>query len=74
MSGDLIKGAYYENEVQRVQKDVSNTSGWDILKVLKRRKVGNRKEVFVRYRGVGPYFDTWLPASVLKRKRLAFKD
>jgi transposase InsO family protein len=58
-----IESTFYEPELQRVQKNLNDTLEWEIERVLKRRNVGSRQEVLVRYRGLGPKFDRWIPRS-----------
>lgn len=58
-----IKAAFYEPELQRVQKDLSDMSRWEIEKILRTRKIGRNHEVLVRYRGLGPKFDRWISKS-----------
>jgi hypothetical protein len=69
MNSEAIPTAFYESEIQRVQKDFDDIKNWDIEKILRQRKVGKLQEIFVRYRGVGPQFDRWVSKSELNRKK-----
>lgn len=46
MTDDSIEGNFYGNELQRVYKEENYL--WHVEKVLKRRKRGNQKEVYVK--------------------------
>ncbi|XP_053372970.1 uncharacterized protein LOC128546459 [Mercenaria mercenaria] len=63
-----IKVAFYEPELQRVRKNLDGMRPWEIETVLKTRKVGRNQEVLVRYRGLGPKFDRWIPKSSVNSK------
>ncbi|XP_060580107.1 uncharacterized protein LOC132736913 [Ruditapes philippinarum] len=66
-----IRTAFYEPELQRVRKSLDDMSDWEIERILKTRKSGNVHEVLVRYRGLGPKFDRWLPKASLGQKKRA---
>ncbi|XP_053385652.1 uncharacterized protein LOC123560105 [Mercenaria mercenaria] len=63
-----IRGTFYETDIQRVQKNLQDPRDWEIDKILRRRKVGKRQEVLVRFRGLGPKFDRWIPRSATGAK------
>ena len=53
--GETLEGTFYPDEVQKVIPEVYN-----IEKVLKTRKRGGRKELFVRWKGYPSSFDEWI--------------
>jgi len=53
--GDIIEGSFYANELSKV-----SGKNFKIEKILKRKKVRNKKMVLVRYRDIGPQYDEWL--------------
>lgn len=64
LTDEQIEGTFYQSELQKVVK-----SG-DILvrveKVLKKRKRGNTKEVYVKWDGWPSKFNSWIPESSLE--------
>ncbi|XP_060555221.1 uncharacterized protein LOC132716081 [Ruditapes philippinarum] len=64
-----IDSTFYEPELQRVRKNLENLNEWEIEKVLRTKKSGKGHLVQVRYRGLGPAFDRWLPKSSVKTNR-----
>ena len=51
LDGELIKGTFYETELQKV-----------IEKVLRRRGKGGQAEVLVHWKGWPKKYDSWIPA------------
>ena len=58
-----IQGSFYEQELQKSKQTV-----FRIEKVLKRRhnKKNGQKQVFVKWKGYGDSFNSWLPVSELQ--------
>lgn len=55
-----ILGSFYSEEVQAVGKDVSNCT-YKIERVLKKRRRSDKTiELYVRWKGYGPEFDSWV--------------
>ena len=61
--GDEIKGSFYMEEVQKVHKPEE----YRIEKVLKTRKVNNRKEYFVKWVGYPDKFNEWVGEEQMRR-------
>ena len=64
MSGEMLEGSFYENEVQRVK--VPKNKQYKIDKVLKYKKVGRQKQALVRWLFWPAKFDSWVPVSRIK--------
>lgn len=62
-NGSIIKGTFYEQELQKVY--ISPDSTYQIDKILHTRGKGNSRKLFVRWRGYGPEFDSYIAASDL---------
>src|SRR5882724_1767033 len=63
-TGELVKGRYYENELQRVA--VSDKTAYQVERIVKRRKrKGHSPEVFVKWMGYPTSANTWEPASAI---------
>ena len=63
--GEILKGTFYEPELQKIVKldDI-----FEVERILKTRKgKGGRKEVLVRWRGYPPKFDSWILQSYVKK-------
>ena len=56
-SGEDIKGKFYAQELQKVDKE---TNVFEVEKVLRTRKVNGRKQYLVRWMGYGPKHDSWV--------------
>lgn len=54
-----IQGTFYPQELQKVKPK----QDYAIDKILKKRKNNGVMEYYVRYKGYGPKFDQWIPAS-----------
>lgn len=65
LSGEIIDGIFYEQELARVSKNVQQEE-FIIDKVIRSRGRGERKELFVSWRGYPSKFNSWIPASNLK--------
>ena len=58
----LIKGTFYEEELQRVKRpDI-----FRIEKVLKKHTKNKKTEYLVRWSGYGPDFDSWIQSTDIK--------
>lgn len=64
-AGESIKGAFYNNEIQRVRADASTY--FQVEKVIKKRKRGRRTEYLVKYLGWPEKFNEWVPQTHLKK-------
>ena len=62
--GSPIKGLFYSNELQLVNKDVNSL--WFIERILKRRKRNKKLEYFVEWQGFPKAFNSWVDASEVK--------
>lgn len=58
---DPIDGTFYENELQKVNKNMNDA--WKIEKVLKRRIRNRKTELFVKWRGWPKKFNSWIPET-----------
>ena len=55
-NGEIIEGSFYEQELQKTkQKEV-----YLIEKVLKTKKVGNKKQYLVKWLGYPEKFNSWV--------------
>ena len=61
--GEIIKGSFYPQEVQRVDR---KEEIYQIDEVLDRRRRRGRDEVLVHWQGYPPTMNTWIPASSLQ--------
>lgn len=57
LSGESIKGKFYEQEIQRVEKRDDDL--FEIEKILKTRKRGSRVEYYVKWKGYPEKFNSW---------------
>ena len=62
--GTMLKGMFYEAELERVQSKESDF--FKIEKILDTRGSGRRKEYLVKWRGWPSKYDQWIPASYVK--------
>lgn len=59
--GEVLQGIFYEQELQKVQKE---DELYQIETVIKKRKLkGKEQEYFVKWRGYPDKFNSWVPAS-----------
>ena len=61
--GEEIKGSFYPQELQRVER---KEEIYQIDNILKERGRGNKKEYFVSWQGYPDNFNSWIPASALQ--------
>lgn len=64
LQNESIVGTFYEKELLSV--DYTPTSNYKIDKIIRSRFSGNRKELFVKWRGYPNKFNSWILASSLK--------
>jgi hypothetical protein len=57
LTGESIKGKFYEQEIQRVEKRDDDL--FEIEKILKTRKRGSRVEYYVKWEGYPEKFNSW---------------
>lgn len=62
LKGLEIKGTFYGQELQRTDQNV-----FRIEKVLKRRKRGGKKELFVKWIGYSNDYNSWVPEKDLQK-------
>ena len=61
LADDPVEGTFYESELQKVLK--SGDILYRVEKVLRKRKRGKTKEVYVKWDGWLRKFNSWIPAS-----------
>ena len=61
-----VAGTFYQNELQKIE--TTDTDMWKIEKVLKYKGRGNKREALVHWLGWPKHFDSWIPASEIKKK------
>jgi hypothetical protein len=61
-SGEVVKGKFYVEELQRVKRDPSL---FEVERVVRTRTRKGKKEYLVRWMGYGPKHDTWVDDLVL---------
>lgn len=64
LEGEPIIGTFYSKELQKVTYRPSMR--YKIDKIIRSRRIGGRKEVFVKWQGYPNKFNSWIPASNLK--------
>ena len=64
MAGDLLEGAFYGNEIERVR--VNKNKQYKIDKIMKYKTVKKQKLALVRWLFWPPKFDSWVPVSTIK--------
>ena len=60
---EVLGGVFYEQELQKVQKE---DDLYHIEKVIKKRKRKSKVEYFVKWRGYPDKFNSWVPASAVQ--------
>jgi hypothetical protein len=65
LNGEDIKGTFYREELVRVR--LTDNTEFHIDEILKRRGKGEKLEYFVKWRGYDDNFNSWVPASSVKR-------
>ena len=60
--GDGIKGSFYKNEIQLVDK---SNNIWPIEKIVDTRKRSGRTEYLVKFLGYPPEANTWIAQNDL---------
>jgi len=64
LSGELIKGRFYESEIQKVLK--SDDEHFDVDRILKTRKRGGKIEYLVPWKGYPSKFNCWIDELIRK--------
>ena len=68
LQNEKIKGMFYTNELQKVDKD--ENSLWFIEKILKKKKKKKKRkgklQYFVKWQGFDDSFSSWTDASEVK--------
>ena len=59
MKDEAVKGTFYKHDIQEVPEDPT----YLIEKKLRKRTVGDRTEVLVKWQGWPAKFNSWLPES-----------
>ena len=62
LAGELIKGRFYEPEVQKVTK--SDSEHFDVDRILKTRKRGGKIQYLVSWKGYPSKFNSWVDEVV----------
>ena len=65
LTDELIDGTFYQSELQKVIKPEDNL--YRVEKVLKKRRRGRTKEVFVKWTGWPNKFNSWVSESSLEK-------
>ena len=65
LAGEEIDGFFYTEELCRVRINLT-TDVFEIDKILKTRGKGSSKEYFVKWKGYGDKFNSWVRANQLK--------
>jgi hypothetical protein len=60
-----LKGTFYEQELQRVNK--TDSDFYRVEEVLRSRMRNKRKEYFVKWMGYPDKFNYWVPAESVKK-------
>ena len=68
LEGEDIEGLFYEQELSRVRKDLSEEA-FEIEAILKEAGKGPSKKYFVKWKGYPAKFNQWIKASELKDLR-----
>ena len=58
LNGIELRGTFYQHELQKVSK--SKDDLFSVQRVLKTRKRKGKKQYFVRWKGYGKEFDSWV--------------
>jgi len=61
-AGEVLEGGFYEPEVQKV---IKTDDVYEIEEVIKRRKGKKGAELYVKWSGYPPSFNSWIPESAL---------
>uniref|UniRef100_A0A914NKG1 Integrase n=1 Tax=Meloidogyne incognita TaxID=6306 RepID=A0A914NKG1_MELIC len=61
--GELIRGWFYANDLCLVRERKKEDVLYDIEKVLKKKKFNGENQYFVKWKGYGSRFNSWIPAS-----------
>ena len=67
LADDPVEGTFYESELQKVIK--SGGILYRVEKVLRKRKRGKTKEVYVKWDGCLRKFNSWIPESSLENTK-----
>jgi hypothetical protein len=62
LRGEPVKGSFYEEELQLSKQEV-----YRVEKVIRKRKKNGVDEAYVKWKGYGKEFDSWIPASDLQK-------
>ena len=62
LRGEPVKGTFYEEELQLSKQEV-----YRVERVLRKRKQNGVNEAFVKWKGYGKEFNSWIPASDLQQ-------
>lgn len=68
LSGDEIDGIFYEQELSRVRKDLTQDT-FIVDKIIRTEGKGRNKKYLVSWAGYPEKFNSWIPASQLKNIR-----
>lgn len=66
LKGELITGHFQEEELQKVNIDMTRDL-FIIEKILKYRGKGKKREAFVKWQSYGPVFNSWVKAADVQR-------
>ena len=67
LADDPIEGTFYESELQKVIK--SEDILYRVEKVLRKRKRGKTKEMYVKWEGWTSKLNSWIPESSLQKTK-----
>ena len=60
-----VEGTFYSNELQKVDPQPDRL--YKIEKVLRKRKIGGKEQMLVRWLGFSKEYDSWIPSSDITR-------
>jgi len=63
---DKVKGHFYKEQLTKCTSPIKNDKFFEIEKVLKVKKMKNKKYLFVKYLYYPKKFNQWIPESNLK--------
>jgi L-rhamnose mutarotase len=66
MNGEIIQGWFYANDLCRFQQRKEKDKLYKIEKIIKKQKRNGAEYVYIKWRGYGPTYNSWIPASTVE--------